>query len=165
MNRQASRLRNEMRIIIVLALAVHLCGCGRSDLPAETSPPPLAPPDASPPALPSPPVAASSNAQSKSLRAFVLSRQNIHDEDRTYSLNGNSWSFSANGTFSVGALTGRRSWTATGSWSELPDGRLSLMGTQENAFSRDFGTQPYARVLGGYHIVKQSEDGVSVRFD
>ncbi len=145
--------------IIVLTAVVCLSGCGRSDLTARIIAPSAESPSISATALPA------EAHPLKSLKALVLSKQHIHDASRMYSPNGNSWSFNSNGTFTVGALTGRRSWTASGSWKELSEGRLSLTGTQENAFSPDSGTQPYSRVLGGYRIVHKSEDGISVRFD
>jgi len=140
------RLRNDMKNLITAFALVFLVGCAQpdstpthSDLPASGAP-----------AIPQTP--------EKNMKEFLLGQRRL--------LEGiNSWSFKADGTYSVAALTGRKSWSMTGTWLEQQDGSILLEGIETNEFEPGRVYPPYKKLYDGMFLVDQvTGEKVAVQF-
>ena len=87
-------------------------------------------------------------APQKDLKEFLLGERRL--------LEGiNSWSFKADGTYSTAALTGRKSWSMTGTWSEQEDGSILLEGIETNEFEPGRVYPPYKKAYDGMFMIDQ----------
>lgn len=127
----------EMKIIVMILALATMVGCAQDSGKAKPSAPPPA----------KPPVA--DQAPKKNLKDFLLGERRL--------LEGmNSWSFKTDGSFSAAALTGRKSWSVTGTWSEQPDGSILLEGVETNAFEPNRVYPPYKQIYNGMFLIDQA---------
>ena len=103
------------------------------------------------------------NGAHPAIREVLLSSQSV-GEASTLLAAPVSWHFDRDGSFAATALTGRPSWSATGTWKETPDGHIALNGVTEHDFDAKQRGLPFKKMIVGVEVIERSQPMIWVRF-
>ena len=97
------------------------------------------------------------------IREVLLNSQSV-GETSTLLASPVSWHFDRDGSFAATALTGRPSWSVTGTWKETPDGHISLDGVTDHHFDAKQRGLSFKTIIVGVEVIERSQPMIWVRF-